>query len=43
MAIHNHYCRLKEECNTMDVEFKVDIINGQRKIYIKQARQYGVK
>lgn len=40
MAIHNHYCRLNEECKTMDIEFKVDLVNGQRKIYIKQARLY---
>lgn len=40
MAIHNHYCRLNFECKTLDIEFKVDIINGQRKIYIKQARLY---
>lgn len=40
MAIHNHYCRLNQECKTMDIEFKVDLINGQRKIYIKQARLY---
>ncbi|MBW8334024.1 MAG: T9SS type A sorting domain-containing protein [Prolixibacteraceae bacterium] len=40
MAIHNHYCRLNFECKTLDIEFKVDKINGQRKIYIKQARLY---
>ncbi|HEY3369212.1 MAG TPA: PEP/pyruvate-binding domain-containing protein [Prolixibacteraceae bacterium] len=40
MAIHNHYCRLNYECKTMDIEFKVDLVNGQRKIYIKQARLY---
>ncbi|OFX63718.1 MAG: hypothetical protein A2066_12090 [Bacteroidetes bacterium GWB2_41_8] len=40
MAIHNHYCRLNFGCKTMDIEFKVDKINGQRKIYIKQARLY---
>lgn len=40
MAIHNHYCRLNDGCKTMDIEFKVDMVNGQRKIYIKQARLY---
>ena len=40
MAIHNHYCRLNDGCKTLDIEFKVDVINGQRKIYIKQARLY---
>jgi hypothetical protein len=39
-AIHNHYCQLNNECKTMDIEFKVDRINGERKIYIKQARLY---
>lgn len=40
MAIHNHYCRINLECNPMDIEFKVDMVNGQRKVYIKQARLY---
>lgn len=40
MAIYYHYCRLNFECNTMDIEFKVDIVNGNRKVYIKQARLY---
>ncbi len=40
MAIHYHYCRLNFECNPLDIEFKVDIVNGVRKIYIKQARLY---
>lgn len=40
MAIHNHYCRLNLECQPMDIEFKVDIVNGIRKVYIKQARLY---
>jgi hypothetical protein len=40
MAIHNHYCQLNLECNPMDIEFKVDMVNGQRKVYIKQARRY---
>ena len=40
MAIHNHYCRLNLECKTMDIEFKVDVVNNHRKIYIKQARLY---
>ncbi len=40
MAIHNHYCRINLECQPMDIEFKVDVVNGLRKIYIKQARLY---
>lgn len=40
MAIHNHYCALNMECNPMDIEFKVDVVNGHRKVYIKQARLY---
>jgi hypothetical protein len=39
-AIQNHYCQLNNECKTMDIEFKVDRVNGERKIYIKQARLY---
>jgi hypothetical protein len=39
-AIHNHYCRLFSECLPLDIEFKVDIVDGSRKIYIKQARLY---
>jgi phosphoenolpyruvate synthase/pyruvate phosphate dikinase len=39
-AIHNHYCRLNLECLPLDIEFKVDWVNGVRKIYIKQARLY---
>jgi pyruvate, water dikinase len=40
LAIHNHYCRLNSECLPLDIEFKVDLVNGVRKIYIKQARIY---
>lgn len=40
MAIHYHYCKLNLECNPMDIEFKVDVISGVRKVYIKQARLY---
>jgi hypothetical protein len=40
MAIRNHYCNLNAACQTLDIEFKVDWINGERKIYIKQARLY---
>ena len=40
MAIHYHYCRLFFECRPLDIEFKVDIVNGIRRIYIKQARLY---
>ncbi len=40
MAIRNHYCYLNAACQALDIEFKVDWINGERKIYIKQARLY---
>lgn len=40
MAIHYHYCAINFECKTMDIEFKVDFVDGVRKIYIKQARYY---
>ncbi len=40
MAIHYHYCRLFFECRPMDIEFKVDLVDGARKVYIKQARLY---
>lgn len=40
MAIHNHYCFINLECNPIDIEFKVDVVNGERKLYIKQARLY---
>ncbi|MFN8208603.1 MAG: PEP/pyruvate-binding domain-containing protein, partial [Bacteroidales bacterium] len=40
MAIHYHYCALNLECRTMDIEFKIDNLNGQRILYIKQARLY---
>ena len=40
MAIHNHYCFINLECNPIDIEFKVDVVNGVRKLYIKQARLY---
>lgn len=39
-AISNHYCILNFECKTLDIEFKVDLVNGLRKVYIKQARIY---
>jgi hypothetical protein len=39
-AIHYHYCRLFYECMPLDIEFKVDIVDGIRKIYVKQARLY---
>lgn len=38
--IHSHYCLLNLQCNAMDIEFKVDMINSKRKLYIKQARYY---
>jgi phosphoenolpyruvate synthase/pyruvate phosphate dikinase len=40
MAIHYHYCSLNFECHPMDIEFKVDMVDGKRKLYIKQARRY---
>jgi phosphoenolpyruvate synthase/pyruvate phosphate dikinase len=40
MAIRNHYCNLNAACQALDIEFKVDWINGGRKFYIKQARLY---
>jgi pyruvate, water dikinase len=40
MAINYHYCKLNLECSPMDIEFKVDVIKGVRKVYIKQARLY---
>lgn len=40
MAIRNHYCNLNAACLALDIEFKVDWINSERKIYIKQARLY---
>jgi predicted metal-binding protein len=40
MAIHYHYCALNQECRTMDIEFKMDNVNDQRVLYIKQARLY---
>ncbi len=39
-AIQNHYCNIYHECLPLDIEFKVDWINGVRKLYIKQARLY---
>lgn len=40
MSIHYHYWALNLESHPMDIEFKIDIVNGERKIYIKQARRY---
>ncbi|MBN2275493.1 MAG: T9SS type A sorting domain-containing protein [Bacteroidales bacterium] len=40
MAVHYQYCRLFFECRPLDIEFKVDIVNGIRKIYLKQVRLY---
>jgi pyruvate,water dikinase len=39
-AIQNHYCNLYGECLPLDIEFKIDWVNGSRKLYIKQARLY---
>lgn len=39
-SIHNHYCMLNQECLPVDIEFKVDWVDGERIIYIKQARLY---
>lgn len=40
MAIHNHYCKLYQECLPVDIEFKFDWVDGERRIYIKQARLF---
>ena len=40
IAIHYHYCMLNFECKPLDIEFKVDIVNGERIVYVKQARLY---
>ncbi len=41
LAIKNHYCKLSSTgCKTMDIEFKLDEVQGVEKIYIKQARYY---
>ena len=39
-AIQNHFCALYHECLPLDIEFKVDRVNGVRKVFIKQARIY---
>jgi phosphoenolpyruvate synthase/pyruvate phosphate dikinase len=39
-AIQSHYCNIYHECLPLDIEFKVDWIDGVRKLYIKQARLY---
>jgi len=39
-AIHNHFIELNPSYSPMDIEFKVDVVNDARKIYIKQARVY---
>ena len=38
--IRQHFIKIYGEKIIMDIEFKVDIINNKRKIYIKQARIY---
>lgn len=40
MAIQYHYCRLFYGCRPLDIEFKVDLVDGIRRIYIKQVRLY---
>lgn len=45
MKIHNHFKKIMDPQNknpkfAMDMEFKVDVREGQRKIFIKQARPY---
>lgn len=40
LAIKNHYQQLYGAAKTMDIEFKVDLVDNQRRIYIKQARIY---
>lgn len=40
LAIEQHYCEINPPCKTMDIEFKIDIVDGKHKMYIKQARYY---
>jgi pyruvate, water dikinase len=40
LEIQYHYMVLMNKNVTMDIEFKIDIVNGTRKLYIKQARTY---
>ncbi len=39
-AIQSHFCNVYAGCFPVDIEFKVQITDGVRKIYIKQARLY---
>lgn len=38
--IRQHFNKLYDDEISLDIEFKVDIVNDNRKIYIKQARIY---
>jgi len=40
LDIQYHFMLKTNHNVVMDIEFKIDIINGQRKLYIKQARTY---
>jgi len=40
LDIQYHYMILMNKLVTMDIEFKIDIVNGERKLFIKQARLY---
>ncbi len=40
LTIRDHFCNIDPPCKPLDIEFKVDLIDGKRKIYIKQARYY---
>jgi len=39
-AIQSHFCNVYAGCFPVDIEFKIQITDGVRKIYIKQARLY---
>ncbi len=36
LAIKRHY----QTSDALDIEFKVDVVDGKRKIYVKQARLF---
>jgi phosphoenolpyruvate synthase/pyruvate phosphate dikinase len=39
-AIQSHFCNVYAGCFPVDIEFKIQITDGVRKVYIKQARLY---
>jgi hypothetical protein len=39
-SIQSHFCNVYAGCFPVDIEFKIQITNGQRTLYIKQARLY---